>query len=79
VGLWRVPDPDDPFNFVLGVMLPRPDGVELLGWWIIPLGLALGLALGYLTWRFGVTCVRLMARAGRRRPAADPVRTEPAV
>jgi uncharacterized membrane protein len=39
VGLWI-----NPHGMVLGAELPRPHGQELLGWWIIPYGLGVGLA-----------------------------------
>lgn len=70
VGLWRVPDPEDPWSFSVGMIDPSPGAQELLGWWIVPVGLVLGWALAYLTWRFGVASVRAMAR-GARRP--DPI------
>jgi hypothetical protein len=53
----------------LGVEFPSPGGHELLGWWIIPIGVGLGLVVGWLTWRFGILSVRHMrnvARRGRR-------------
>jgi hypothetical protein len=37
----------------------------LLGWWIIPIGLGLGLLFGWLTWRFGIFSVRKMRRTAR--------------
>lgn len=39
VGLWI-----SSHEMVLGVEVPRPHGQELLGWWIIPYGLGMGLA-----------------------------------
>lgn len=39
VGLWI-----SRHGMVLGAELPRPHGQELLGWWIIPYGLGVGLA-----------------------------------
>jgi hypothetical protein len=64
-GLWRVPDPNDAYAFSLGVN-SSPRGEELLGFWIIPIGIGLGLLLGWLTWRFGIFSVRLMRRSARR-------------
>lgn len=64
VGVWRTPDPDDPLNYVIGVTDPSPAAVEVLGWWLVPVGAVLGVAVGYLTWRVGVASVRMM---GRRR------------
>ena len=71
-GLWWITRADDPLTFSLGVVDHAPAGRELLGWWIIPLGIAVGIGLGLLTWRFGLFSVRLMARTARRgrtRPA----------
>jgi hypothetical protein len=66
VGLWRQTEGSDKFAFSLGVVDHPAAGHELLGWWIIPVGLVAGLAFGYLTWSFGRFCVRAMGR-GRRR------------
>lgn len=63
VGLWHVQDPTDSQSYSLALGLvsgPRP-GHELLGWWIMPLGLALGLGLGLLTWLFDRRALRRMA------------------
>jgi hypothetical protein len=65
-GLWWLTDPADPYSFSLGVVDNAPQARELLGWWIIPIGLAAGAALAFLTWRFGVFSVRRMARAVRK-------------
>jgi hypothetical protein len=64
-GLWRVPDAKDTYAFSLGVN-SDPTGQELLGWWIIPIGVVMGLLLGWLTWRFGIFSVRRMRRAAQR-------------
>lgn len=66
-GLWILPADD--LSFSLGVMDHSPLAREVLGWWIIPIGLVVGLGLAWLTWRFGVFSVRGMAR-GVKRPAA---------
>ena len=39
IGLWI-----NSHNVLLGAEVPRPHGPELLGWWIIPYGLGLGVA-----------------------------------
>ena len=64
-GLWLVPDPKDNWSFSLGVS-DVPHGRELLGWWIIPIGIGVGLLLGWLTWRFGIFSVRYMRRSAQR-------------
>jgi HAAS domain-containing protein len=64
VGLWRVPD-DAGYHYSMGV-INDPGGQELLGWWIIPISLAAGLVLGWLTWRFGIFSVRRMRRSAQR-------------
>ena len=62
-GLWV--EPGHAYSWALGVMdKPRP-GQELLGWWIIPVGLGLGMVFGWLTWRFGIFSVRRMRRRAR--------------
>jgi uncharacterized membrane protein len=65
-GLWWQTTASDPLTFSLGVVDHAPASRELLGWWIIPIGVAVGLGLGLLTWRFGLYSVRLMARTARR-------------
>jgi hypothetical protein len=62
VGLWRTA----PDTYSMGSVSHPSQAQELLGWWIIPVGLVLGLALGYLTWSFGRFCVRAMVSSGRR-------------
>ncbi|WP_372784978.1 DUF1700 domain-containing protein [Phenylobacterium sp.] len=64
-GLWIVPSATGDFSFSLGVN-SSPLGREVLGWWIIPIGVAAGLFLAWLTWRFGLFSVRLMRRRARR-------------
>ncbi len=41
----------------------NPTGHELLGWWIIPLGLILGACVLWCTWRYGLWSVRRLGRA----------------
>jgi len=67
-GLWRTREDGDSYSLALGVMshARAHQGHELLGWWIIPIGVAVGLILGWLTWRFGLFSVRLMRRSARR-------------
>jgi hypothetical protein len=63
VGLWKLDDPADDLSFALGAV-NQPGARELLGWWIIPLGLAAGVGLFFLTTRFGRWGLRQL-RAGR--------------
>ena len=39
---------------------------ELMGWWIMPIAVIVGLVLAFLTWRLSVGALRLMARGSRR-------------
>lgn len=64
-GLWRIPQPDGGYDYSVGTT-DAPKGYELLGWWIIPVGIAVGLILGWLTWRFGLFSVRRMRRTVQR-------------
>jgi len=66
-GLWRIPDPDDKgFAWSMGVTDDPHRGQELLGAWIIPIGIGLGLVAGWLTWRFGIFSLNLMRRSAQR-------------
>lgn len=75
VGLWRFTDGNDvSFSLHLGLGAgagtPPPNATELLGWWIIPLGLTLGVALCWITSRVGLWSLHLFRprRALRVRP-----------
>lgn len=65
VGLWR----ESPGGFSLGVLDHPAPGHDLLGWWIIPVGFAVAVGLGWLTWALDRFAIRAMARIGRRRRA----------
>jgi uncharacterized membrane protein len=41
----------------------NPTGQELLGWWLIPIGLIGGALVLYATWRYGLWSVRRLGRA----------------
>jgi len=60
VGLWRL-GPDS-FSLTLGFG-GRPSGQELLGWWIVPIGLLAGAAGLWLTTWLGRWCVRRLRRS----------------
>jgi hypothetical protein len=65
-GLWVSRSVAGDLNFSLGVVDHSPSSQELLGWWIIPIGIVMGLLLGWLTWRFGIFSVRRMRRSAQR-------------
>jgi len=56
VGLWLVDT--DSYSLVLGMTDAWPQGRELLGWKLIPIGLALGGGTILLTTHFGLSCIR---------------------
>src|SRR5271169_3499875 len=58
-GLWIIPDGagDSEISVRLGFG-GIPAGREVLGWWIVPLGLVAGCGLVMLTTRFAVWCAR---------------------
>lgn len=57
VGLWRLNGED--FSLRLGLVAARQSqGVEILGWWIVPLGLLLGAGAGWLTPRAARWAIR---------------------
>jgi hypothetical protein len=70
-GIWllRGATDDLEISFRLGFGSAPVGGKELLGWWIVPLGLAAGSGLQVLTTRFALWCVR----RNRRRPLTSHV------
>jgi hypothetical protein len=59
-GLWLLPDPADAYSFSLrlGFGAPPAQGRELLGWWIVPLGLVFAMGLVLFTFHFGLWSIR---------------------
>jgi hypothetical protein len=65
-GLWRLPDGQ--FSLRMGFGSVNPESRDLLGWWIVPVGLAAGSGLLTLTTRLALQCARgyLTSRLSRR-------------
>jgi uncharacterized membrane protein len=61
IGLWI-----NPHGLVLGAEVPQSHGHELLGWWIIPYGFAVGIAFILGTTAFLRWMLRFVPRASRR-------------
>jgi hypothetical protein len=59
-GLWIIPSGPDDYELSLrmGFGAVPVGGRELLGWWIVPVGLFVGCGLVVLTTRFALWCVR---------------------
>jgi hypothetical protein len=58
-GLWAFPNgADTEFSLRLGFGTPPPGGRDLLGWWIVPVGLIVGCGLVILTTRLALWCAR---------------------
>ena len=59
-GLWILAagTEDSTISLRLGFGNAPPGGRELLGWWIVPIGLVVGCGLVMLTTRFGLWCAR---------------------
>lgn len=55
-GLWRLPDGE--YSLRMGFGMLSPTGRDVLGWWVIPIGLVAGCGLLILTTRFAIWCVR---------------------
>jgi hypothetical protein len=56
-GLWILPNgADTEISLRLGFGSPPLDGRDLLGWWIVPVGLVVGCGLIVLTTRFALWC-----------------------
>jgi len=66
-GLWIYPDNSDgvQISLRLGFGTPPPNGRELLGWWMVPVGLAVGCGLVILTTHIALW----LARRSRKSPA----------
>ena len=64
-GLWALHDStgDLELSVRLGFGSPPTNGHELLGWWIVPLGLLIGCGLVVFTTRFALWCVRMYRRS----------------
>lgn len=60
-GVWRLPDDEISLRLGLGGSPPM-DGQEVLGWWIVPIGLAAGALVLWATPRFGRWAVRRFRR-----------------
>ena len=67
-GLWHIQEGpgDDTFSWALGFTNNPHRGHEILGAWIIPIGIVMAIVLGWLTWRFNLFSLRLMGRRARR-------------
>ena len=61
VGLWKLDEPHDSWSLHLGFRA-APQGTEVLGWWMVPLGLFVGSVLFLLTFRFGLRSLHRLRR-----------------
>jgi hypothetical protein len=59
-GLWIIPTDAEgtTISLRLGFGSPPLDARDVLGWWIVPIGLIVGCGLAMLTTRFALWCVR---------------------
>jgi hypothetical protein len=63
-GIWTTHDRGDTqISVRLGFGSPPPGGHEVLGWWIVPLGILVGFGLVMLTTRIALWCVRQYRRS----------------
>jgi hypothetical protein len=63
-GLWMIPDGADyELSLRLGFGSVPPGSRDLLGWWIVPIGLMVGIGLFLLTSWFGLWSIRRLRRA----------------
>jgi len=64
-GLWLIPDPanDLQISLRLGFEGPPMGGREVLGWWIVPIGLVAGCLMVIVTTSFCSWCVRQYRRS----------------
>jgi hypothetical protein len=57
-GLWRLADPPDSYSLRLGFGSVPAGGQEVLGWWMVPVGLLAGGGLCFLTTQIALWCVQ---------------------
>ncbi len=64
-GLWVLPNsPDDmEISVRMGFGTPPSNGHEIIGWWIVPLGLLVGCGLIVVMTRFALWCARMYRRS----------------
>jgi HAAS domain-containing protein len=64
-GLWSFPDSggDLELSLRLGFGSAPAGGQDVLGWWMVPIGLVAGFGLVMLTTRFAIWCVRLYRKS----------------
>lgn len=62
-GLWVLPSAPNSYSLRLGFGGVPEGGRELLGWWIVPIGLFLGYGLFLVTTRFALWSVRQYRRS----------------
>lgn len=76
-GLWSFHDSsgDLELSLRLGFGSAPALGHDLLGWWIVPVGLVTGLGLVMLTTRFAIWCVRLYRKSRGHSKHTRPIRT----
>lgn len=71
-GLWENHYPDGTWSLNLSSSSGNtPAGHDILGWWLLPIGLILGTALFYLTFRFGSWCLRRFWRPRAWMPSSQ--------
>jgi uncharacterized membrane protein len=66
IGLWVRDASLSSFSASLGTVDSNSGGREVLGWWIIPIGMAAGVGLSLLTTRFGLWSIRRFRRSRAR-------------
>lgn len=62
VGLWSLPDPTGDLSLSLGRLDANTAARDVTGWWIIPIGLAVGLCAAFLTFHYHQRAIRRMAQ-----------------
>jgi hypothetical protein len=62
VGLWLLPDPTGDLSLSLGRIGAGAGAREVLGWWIMPIGLVVGITCAFLTYRIDLRFIQELAR-----------------
>lgn len=61
IGLW-IQTQTEPHTAAFGLQTHIPAGHEVLGWWIVPIGLIVGLGITIVTLQFDLWCIRIYRR-----------------
>jgi len=63
IGLWLIPDAHDDLSLSLGRHGTGAMGYDILGWWIVPMGLLIGIACCAAIYRYDLRFIRRLVNS----------------